>query len=83
MIALLWLGLVLASLASPFKSKGQLAAENMAVRHQVMVRRREARGKIRLTHEPRSAVSGPALPLVSVDPTWKALAWVPSLPFPW
>jgi hypothetical protein len=48
MIALLWL--VLAALASPFKSKGQLAAENMAPRHQVMVLRRQARGRVRLTN---------------------------------
>jgi hypothetical protein len=48
MIALLWL--VLATLTSPFKSKGQLAAENMALRHQVMVLRRQARGRIRLTN---------------------------------
>ncbi|MEJ2378021.1 MAG: hypothetical protein P8Y71_22445, partial [Pseudolabrys sp.] len=34
---------------SPFKSNGQLTAENMALRHQVMVLRRQARGKIRLS----------------------------------
>jgi len=48
MIALLWLSL--ATLASPFKSKGRLAAENMVLRHQVTVLRRQARGKIRLTN---------------------------------
>jgi transposase InsO family protein len=48
MIALLWL--VLGTLASPCKSKGQLAAENMALRHQVLVLRRQARGRIRLTN---------------------------------
>jgi hypothetical protein len=48
MIALLWL--VLAALASPFKSKGQLAAENTARRHQVMVLWRQTRGRIRLTN---------------------------------
>ncbi|MEJ2378328.1 MAG: hypothetical protein P8Y71_24065 [Pseudolabrys sp.] len=48
MIALL--SLVLANLASPFKSKGQLAAENIALRHQVLVLRRQVRGKIRLTN---------------------------------
>ena len=48
MIALLWLSL--AALASPFKSKGRLAAENMVLRHQVTVLRRQARGKIRLTN---------------------------------
>ena len=40
--------LLLAIVASPFKSSGQLAAENMALRHQVMVLRRQLRGKIRL-----------------------------------
>jgi hypothetical protein len=48
MIALLWL--VLATLASRFKSKGQLEAENIALRHQVLVLRRQARGRIRLTN---------------------------------
>jgi len=47
MIALLWL--VLVALGLRFKSKGQLEAENMALRYQVMVLRRQARGKIRLT----------------------------------
>jgi hypothetical protein len=45
MIALLWF--VLATLASRFKSKGQLEAENIALRHQVLVLRRQARGRIR------------------------------------
>ncbi|MEJ2375730.1 MAG: hypothetical protein P8Y71_10025 [Pseudolabrys sp.] len=48
MIALLWL--VLAALGSRFKSKGQLEAESIALRHQVMVLRRQARGRIRLTN---------------------------------
>jgi hypothetical protein len=48
MIALLWL--VLATLASPFKSKGQLAAENTVLRHQMMVLRRQTHGRIRLTN---------------------------------
>jgi ribosomal protein L34 len=47
MIALLWL--VTAVLTSPFKSKCQLEAENVASRHQVMVLRRRARGRVRLT----------------------------------
>jgi hypothetical protein len=42
MIALLWL--FLAILASPFKSKCQLEAENVALRHQVVVLQRQARG---------------------------------------
>jgi Homeodomain-like domain len=48
MIALLWL--VTAILASPFKSKYRLEAENAALRHQVMVLQRQARGRIRLTN---------------------------------
>ena len=64
MIALLWL--LLAVLASPFKPKCRLETENAALRHQVMVLRRQARSRIQLTN--RSVISGPALPLVSVDP---------------
>jgi transposase InsO family protein len=48
MIALLWL--LLATLASPFKSKCRLELENATLRHQVMVLRRQARGRIRLTN---------------------------------
>jgi hypothetical protein len=48
MIALLWL--VAAILASPFKSKCRLEAENAALRHQVLVLRRQARGRIHLTN---------------------------------
>jgi len=48
MIALLWL--VLGILVSPFKSKCRLEAENMALRHQVVVLRRQARGRIQLTN---------------------------------
>jgi len=48
MIALLWLSLAI--LNSPFRSKCQLEAENVALRHQVMVLRRQARGRIRLTN---------------------------------
>ena len=47
MIALLWL--LLAILALPFKSKCRLEAENAALRHQVMVLRRQARSRIQLT----------------------------------
>jgi hypothetical protein len=43
MISLLWL--VLTILASPFKSKYQLEAENVALRHQVVVLRRQVRGR--------------------------------------
>jgi hypothetical protein len=48
MIALLWL--VLGILASPFKSKCRLELENATLRHQVMVLRRQTRGRIRLTN---------------------------------
>jgi len=48
MIALLWL--LLAMLASPFKSKCQLEAENVALRHQIVVLLRQTRGRIRLTN---------------------------------
>ena len=48
MIAPLWL--VTGILASPFKSKCRLEAENAALRHQVMVLRRRVRGRIRLTN---------------------------------
>ena len=48
MIALLWL--LLAILALPFKSKCRPEAENAALRHQVMVLRRQARSRIQLTN---------------------------------
>ena len=51
MIALLWL--LLAILVSPFKSKGRLEAENVALRHQVVVLRRQLRGRVRLTNVDR------------------------------
>ena len=51
MITLLWL--VLAILASRFKSKCRLEAENIALRHQVIVLRRRARGRIYLTNVDR------------------------------
>jgi len=48
MIALLWL--LWSILASPIKSKCQLEAENVALRHQVIVLRRQVRGQVRLTN---------------------------------
>jgi hypothetical protein len=51
MIALLWFVLVI--LASLFKSKSRLEAENAALRHQLIVLRRHVRGRIRVTNNDR------------------------------
>jgi hypothetical protein len=37
-------------LISPFKSENRLEAENVALRHQVMVLRRQVRGPVHLTN---------------------------------
>jgi hypothetical protein len=58
---------VLTVLASPFKSKSRLEAENAALRHQLIVLRRKAKGP-GPTFEQRSLVLRPALPPVPVDP---------------
>jgi hypothetical protein len=44
---------VLAVLASPFKSKSRLEAENMVLRHQLNVLRRKVRGRVWLTNNDR------------------------------
>jgi hypothetical protein len=44
---------VLALLASPFKSKRRLEAENAALRHQLIVLRRKEPGRIQLTNNDR------------------------------
>ena len=44
---------VLAVLASPFKSKSRLEAENAVLRHQLIVLRRKAHGRVRLTNNDR------------------------------
>jgi hypothetical protein len=44
---------VLAVLALPFKSKSRLEAENVALRHQLIVLRRKVRGRPRLTNNDR------------------------------
>jgi transposase InsO family protein len=44
---------LLAVLASPFKSKSRLEAENAALRHQLIVLRRKVRGRVRLTNNDR------------------------------
>jgi hypothetical protein len=45
--------LILAVLASLFKSKIRLEAENAALRHQLIVLRRNMRGRVRLTNHDR------------------------------
>src|SRR5258707_5494738 len=44
---------VLAVLASPFKSKVRLEAENAMLRHQLIVLRRRLHGRVRLTNNDR------------------------------
>jgi hypothetical protein len=44
---------VLAALASPFKSKMRLEAENAVLRHQLIVLRRRLRGRVQLTNNDR------------------------------
>src|SRR5258708_16334279 len=44
---------VLAVLASPFKSKIRLEAENAALRHQLIVLRRKLRGRVKLANSDR------------------------------
>src|SRR3981081_1636539 len=44
---------VLAVLASPFKSKVRLEAENAVLRHQLIVLRRRLHGRVRLTKHDR------------------------------
>src|SRR5450756_281516 len=44
---------VLAVLASPFKSKLRLEAENAVLRHQLIVLRRKVQGRVRLTNNDR------------------------------
>ena len=51
MIALLLF--VLAALASPFRSKSRLEAENAALRHQLMVLRRKLQDRVRFTNNDR------------------------------
>jgi hypothetical protein len=58
---------VLAVLASPFKSKSRLEAENAVLRHQLIVLRRKVRGRAQLTNNDR-LVPRQDLSMVSVDP---------------
>jgi hypothetical protein len=57
----------LAALASPFKSKLRLEAENAVLRHQLIVLRRNLHGRVRLTNIDRW-FPYPAVSLVSVNP---------------
>jgi hypothetical protein len=65
MIALFWLFLAVS--VSPFKSKNRLAAENAALRHQLIVAAAEG-ARSRSTHEWGSLVLGPAVSMVSIGP---------------
>jgi hypothetical protein len=49
---------VLAVLASPFKSKLRLEAENAVLRHQLNVLRRRRHGRVPLTNSDRSFFTG-------------------------
>ena len=51
MIALLWL--VFAILVAPFKSKSRLEVENVVLRQQLIVLRRQVLGRVRLTNNDR------------------------------
>ena len=44
---------ILAVMASPFKSKSRLEAENAALRHQLIVLRRKVQGRVRLSNNDR------------------------------
>jgi hypothetical protein len=47
------IGLLCSALASPFKSKLQLEAENAVLRHQLIVLRRKLRGRVQLANSDR------------------------------
>ena len=47
------LSLLLALMTSPFKSRSRLEAENVVLRHQLIVLRRNLRGQVRLTYSDR------------------------------
>ena len=51
MIAPLWF--VLALLVTPFKSKSRLEAENVVLRQQLIVLRRQMRGRVQLSNDDR------------------------------
>ncbi len=57
MLALIWI--VLAALALPFKSKRRLEAENAILRQQIIVLRRQVRGRVKLTNLDRAILVQP------------------------
>ena len=65
MIALL--SFFLTMFAAPFKSKSRLAAENAALRHQLIVLQRKVRGRVRF-HKRRSLVRYLAISMVPLGP---------------
>jgi hypothetical protein len=82
MISLLWL--LCSILTSPFKSKCQLEAENVALRHQVIVLRRQVRGRVRLWGRLARRVNPPAgfaccMGANSVGSIWSSAQW-PEMP---
>jgi hypothetical protein len=48
--------LFLALVASPFKSKSRLEAENAVLRHQLIVLRRKVQGRVQLTNNDRQCL---------------------------
>jgi hypothetical protein len=56
---------VLAVLASPFKSKSRLEAENAVLRHQLIVLRRKVR--VGSAYQQRPLVPRPDVSMVSID----------------
>jgi hypothetical protein len=48
-----WVYFVLAILISPFKSQSRLEAENAALRQQLIILRRKAKGRVKLTNSDR------------------------------
>jgi hypothetical protein len=64
MVALIFLFFNL--VASLFKSKSRLEAENAALRHQLTVLQGQVRGRVQFTNSDR--LFHPAVSLVSVDP---------------
>src|SRR5712671_1933996 len=58
---------VLAILASPFKSKLRLEAENAVLRYQLIVLKRRLHGRVRLTNNDLPAPTDPSWPVSAAD----------------